>query len=176
MPTRTSASDTALTELYREHHPWLLQWLYKKLDCSWQSADMAQDTFVRLMTSSACQSQIQQLNQPRSFLATVARRVLIDHFRRKSLEQAWLEQLAAQPEPLAISAEEQTLILETLCRIDDMLEDLGDKVRQAFLMSQLEGMKYAEIAQALDVSVSSVKKYMARATEHCLLFMLEEMD
>ena len=176
MPTRTSASDTALTHLYHEHHPWLLQWLYKKLECSWQSADLAQDTFVRLMTSSACQSQIQQLNQPRSFLATVARRVLIDHFRRKSLEQAWLEQLALQPESVTISVEEQTVILETLCRIDDMLENLGDKVRQTFLMSQLEGMKYAEIAQALGVSVSSVKKYMARATEHCLLFMLEEMD
>jgi len=176
MPTKTSVSDTALTHLYQEHHPWLLQWLYKKLECSWQSADLAQDTFVRLMTSSACRSQLDQLNQPRSFLATVARRVLIDHFRRKSLEQAWLEQLAAQPEAVTISAEEQSIILETLCRIDTMLDGLGDKVRQAFLMSQLEGMKYAEIAQVLDVSVSSVKKYMARATEHCLLFMLEDMD
>lgn len=45
-------------------------------------------------------------------------------------------------------------------------------MRQAFLLSQLEGLTYAQIAGQLNVSVSSVKKYMARATEHCLLFRL----
>jgi RNA polymerase sigma-70 factor (ECF subfamily) len=38
----------------------------------------------------------------------------------------------------------------------------------------LEGLRYAEIAERLGVSVSSVKKYMAKATEHCLLLMFEE--
>jgi len=31
---------------------------------------------------------------------------------------------------------------------------------------------YAEIASTLGVTVSSVKKYMARATEHCLVYAL----
>ena len=53
-----------------------------------------------------------------------------------------------------------------------MLCGLGDKVRRAFLMSQLEGASYAEIASTLGVTVSSVKKYMARATEHCLVYAL----
>jgi RNA polymerase sigma-70 factor (ECF subfamily) len=39
--------------------------------------------------------------------------------------------------------------------------------------SQLEGLTYADIASRLAVSVSSVKKYIAKATEHCLLFRLE---
>ncbi|MNT22513.1 putative RNA polymerase sigma factor FecI [compost metagenome] len=54
-----------------------------------------------------------------------------------------------------------------------MLDGLGPKIKQAFLLSQLEGLGYAEIAQRLGVSVSSVKKYMAKAAEHCLLFSLE---
>lgn len=54
-----------------------------------------------------------------------------------------------------------------------MLDGLGPKIKQAFLLSQLEGLGYAEIALQLSVSVSSVKKYMAKATEHCLLFSLE---
>ena len=54
-----------------------------------------------------------------------------------------------------------------------MLDGLSRKARAAFLLSQLEGLTYAEIAERLMVSVSSVKKYVARATEHCLLFRLE---
>ncbi len=54
-----------------------------------------------------------------------------------------------------------------------MLDGLGPKVKQAFLLSQLEGLGYVDIAARLGVSVSSVKKYMAKATEHCLLFSLE---
>ena len=64
-------------------------------------------------------------------------------------------------------------MLETLLQLDAMLDGLGLKVRQAFLFAQLEGLSYAEIAQRLDVSVSSVTKYIAKATEHCLLFALD---
>ncbi|HDU1659061.1 TPA: RNA polymerase subunit sigma, partial [Klebsiella pneumoniae] len=47
------------------------------------------------------------------------------------------------------------------------------KTREAFLLSQLDGLTYSEIALKLGVSVSSVKKYVAKAIEHCLLFRLE---
>lgn len=63
--------------------------------------------------------------------------------------------------------------LELLQQIDAMLDGLNVKAREAFLLSQLEGLTYADIASRLAVSVSSVKKYIAKATEHCLLFRLE---
>jgi len=36
-------------------------------------------------------------------------------------------------------------------------------VRTAFLLAQLEGLSYAEIAARLNVSASSVKQYLTRA-------------
>ena len=41
------------------------------------------------------------------------------------------------------------------------------------LMRGGTGVTYSEIALKLGISVSSVKKYMAKAIEHCLLFRLE---
>ncbi|WP_239796219.1 sigma factor-like helix-turn-helix DNA-binding protein [Candidatus Nitrotoga arctica] len=41
------------------------------------------------------------------------------------------------------------------------------KARRAFLLAQLEGLTYAEIAQQLGVSVSMIKQYMLRATQQC---------
>lgn len=98
---------------------------------------------------------------------------MVDLFRRRTLERAYLEMLALIPEGYAPSPEQRQSLLESLQQIDAMLDGLGPKVKQAFLLSQLEGLGYADIAARLGVSVSSVKKYMAKATEHCLLFILE---
>ncbi len=170
----SSAKTTPLAEMYDAHHGWLRGWLQRKTGCSWQAADLAQDTFLRILTSPRNTAQLTEVREPRSYLTTLARRVWVDFVRRDALEKAWLDALQQQPEPVAISAEEQTLILETLFRVDEMLEGLGDKVSQAFLLSQLEGLRYSEIGERLGVSVSSVKKYMAKATEHCLLLMCED--
>lgn len=159
--------------LYADHHQWLHGWLRNRLGCSHQAADIAQDTFVRILGGDNPGPRVRAIREPRSFLATIANRILIDHFRRRALEKAYQETLARQPEPLAISPEEQSIMLETLRELDAMLGSLGYKVRRAFLLSQLRGMRYADIARELDVSVSSVKKYMARATECCLLYALE---
>lgn len=171
--TLAPAAHTAVSALYREHGSWLQGWLKHKLGCIWEAADLTQDTFVRVLSSPAAGSQLESLREPRHFLVAVARRVMVDHLRRRSLEKAWLEALALQPEPVAPSPEARALILETLVQLDAMLDGLGRKPRQAFLLAQLEGLSYTEIAGRLEVSVSSVKKYMARATEHCLLLMLE---
>ncbi|MCY1279680.1 putative RNA polymerase sigma factor FecI [compost metagenome] len=157
-------------QLYSDHHGWLVGWLRRRLDCSANAADLAQDTFVRLIVG---QSTPSELREPRHFLVTVAKRVMVDHFRRRALERAYLESLANQPEPLDVSPEERLLILETLLALDAMLDGLGAKAKRAFLLSQLQGLGYAEIARRLDVSVSSVTKYIAKATERCLLFALE---
>lgn len=162
--------------MYHAHHGWLRSWLQRRTGCSWQAADLAQDTFLRILSSPRNASQLSDIREPRSFLTTIARRVWVDYVRRDALEKAWLEALQQQPEPVMLSAEEQTLILETLFQVDAMLDGLGDKVRQAFLLSHLEGLRYGEIAERLGVSVSSVKKYMARATEHCLLLMCEHIE
>lgn len=155
--------------LYGQHHPWLLRWLRGKLSCTDHAADLAQDTFVKLLATPG--ERAVTLREPRAYLTTVARRLLIDHYRRQSLEQAWLATLAQLPAPVTPSAEDRMLILETLHQIDAMLDGLGAKVRTAFLLSQLEGMAYADIAARLNVSERTVKRYMVQAFERCILLL-----
>ncbi|MBU9810735.1 sigma-70 family RNA polymerase sigma factor [Rahnella sp. C60] len=170
MSTNTAVSPArAFEALYSSHHRWLKNWLRFKLGSANDADDLAQDTFMRVLTGDSAQ----EIREPKSFLCTIARRVMVDFFRRNALERAYLDMLALMPEEHMPSPEQRQCLLETLQQIDTMLDGLGEKVRQAFLLSQLEGLTYPVIAERLNVSVSSVKKYMAKATEHCLLFSLE---
>ena len=154
-----------LERLYREHHGWLHGWLRQRLNNSADAADLAQDTFIRVLLARSASS----LREPRAYLSTVARSLMIDMFRRRSLEQAYLETLAAFPETLDNSPETRLLIIETLVQIDTLLDGLGSRTRDIFLMAQLDGLSYVEISRRLGLSVNTVKKHAVRALTHCLL-------
>lgn len=133
---------------------------------TFDAADFAHDTFVRILVDRNAQS----IREPRTYLATVAGRVVVDHYRRRALERAYLDALALLPEPQAPSCEESAILLQTLHEIDDMLEGLGARLKQIFILSQFEGLSYAQIAIRLGVSVRTVNTDMARAVAHiCLL-------
>lgn len=148
--------------MYQNHHRWLQAWLKKKLGCTQQAAELAQDTFVKALLAPC----LNDLREPRAWLTTVAHGIMVNHLRRQAMESAYLDALASHPEPLAPSPEEHALVIEALCEIDALLHGLPARTRQAFLLSQAEGLTYAEVAERLGVSLSMVKKYMLRATLH----------
>ena len=100
-------------------------------------------------------------------------RLTVDLFRRRTLERQYLEALASLPEAAAPSEEERALVVEALMEVDAMLANLGARVRKAFLLSQLEGLTYQQIADQLGVSLRTIKGDMAKAMEHCCLYRLE---
>ncbi|MEN0106319.1 MAG: sigma-70 family RNA polymerase sigma factor [Pseudomonas sp.] len=165
-PDPLLASD--MHRLYSEHHHWLRQLLQRRLHCPSDAADLTHDTFLRVLAG----RDLSLIREPRSYLATVARGLLINHYRRRELERAYLQALAQMPAELAPGPELRYSLLQTLIEIDAILDGLPAKVRTAFLLSQLEGLTYAQIAERLNVSHSSVKQYMLKAVSHCMSLAL----
>lgn len=164
MPACESSLQQEVHALYSDHHGWLHAWLRRQLGCTHSAADVAHDVFVRMLGRPDA---LKDLREPRAYLTTIARRLVFDSWRRRDLEQAYLAELAVLPEQAFPSAEERALVLETLLAIDRLLDGLSDKARRAFLMSQLDGMTYKEIAVELKVSASRVRQYMAQAMARC---------
>lgn len=169
MTGSSTSSEQAFHDFYYNHHSWLKQWLSRRLGSSWDAADLCQDTFTRVLASSQCVGEIQE---PRAYLKTVGKRILINFYNRRSLEDAYMDALAGLPEASAPSPEQRWLILEVLQALDELLDGLPRLVRRAFLLSQLEGLSYREIAEQFSVSERTIKRYMAQAYEHCLLVEL----
>ncbi len=127
------------------------------------AADLAHDTFMRVLLS----GDVDKLHEPRAFLTTVASGLVSNFYRRKKLEQAYLDALMQLPEAVMASPEVKAMMLETLVEIDGLLEGLPYNVRKAFLLSQLDGLSQAEIALELGVSISTVKRYIVQAIQQC---------
>ncbi|WP_220811349.1 sigma-70 family RNA polymerase sigma factor [Pseudomonas paralcaligenes] len=163
-----SCSDSrSLHALYSEHNGWLKGWLRARLGNASDAADLAQDTFVRVLAA----RNVEAIREPRTYLSAIARALMIDKFRRQAIEQAYLDALALRPEPLDIAPETRLLILETLTAVDAMLDGLGERTRRIFLAVQLEGLSYVATGERLGVSVTTVKKHMIRAMTQCLLLV-----
>lgn len=163
MASADSSHQLQVQHLYSDHSTWLQGWLRRKLGNACDAADLAQDTFMRILA----RQEVPELREPRAFLSTVARGLVVEHWRRRELEQAWLETLAQLPEQEVPSPESRLQFLETLTAIDNMLDQLKPKVRTAFLLAQLDGLTCPQIAEHIGVSLSTVERYLAAALRHC---------
>ncbi|MHA7916970.1 sigma-70 family RNA polymerase sigma factor [Alloalcanivorax xenomutans] len=157
-----------IDRLYGDHQRWLVNWFRRKLGCHQRADDLTHDTFMRLLV----RREAITVREPRAFLTTLANRVLSNHWRREQVEVAYLKSLAALPEEQAPSPEEHALLLEALHQVDRMLGDLPLPVKRAFLYAQLDGLTHQAIADKLNLSISTVKRYLIRASAQCY-FALE---
>lgn len=166
MPVSEPPFQHAILALYSDHHRWLLSWLRRKLGCAHNAADLAQDTFVRII---GARDSVATIREPRAFLSTTARRLIIDQARRKQIENAYLQELMLTVDVLEgfQSPEQLHITLQALEHIAFVLEGLQEKPRQAFVLYYLDGLNQCQIAQALGLSDRTVRSYLVQALLHC---------
>ena len=164
------AADTLATRqvhaLYSDHHGWLYGWLRGKLGNACDAADLAHDTFLRVMASRRLPAQLG--DEPRALLTHIAKGLVIDHWRRQDVERAYLDALAHLPEPKAPSPETRLLIIEALMRIDAMLASLSARTREIFLLAQIDGLTLQQIAERTQTPVITVRRHIHKALVACM--------
>ncbi|MFD7137272.1 sigma-70 family RNA polymerase sigma factor [Streptomyces sp. NPDC059894] len=121
--------------------------------------DLAQDTFLRALGSL---HRFEGRSSARAWLLSIARRAVIDSFRcaaaRPRLSDVSDWQLAverAQPQDLPGFDDGIALL--------DLLASLPDERREAFVLTQLVGLPYADAAEVSDCPVGTVRSRVARA-------------
>ncbi|KKD06813.1 sigma-70 family RNA polymerase sigma factor [Streptomyces sp. WM6386] len=133
--------------------------------------DLAQDTFLRALGSL---HRFEGRSSARAWLLAIARRAVIDSYRYASARPRLSDvpdwQLAvehAQPRDLPGFDDGIALL--------DLLESLPDERREAFVLTQLVGLPYAEAAEVGDCPVGTVRSRVARARA-TLMDLLDEAE
>ncbi|GGC02865.1 ECF sigma factor FemI [Oxalicibacterium flavum] len=161
------ACATSVETLYHDNHLWLQGWLRRRLGNAADAADLAHDTFVRLISGSS-PGHFNTSAEARGYLRTTAKNLCINLWRRQEIERAWLETLASYPDQAYPSAERQAVVLEALHEIGTMLYALPPKASRAFLLAVACQATDDQVAAELGVSSRMVRKYVAQAMLGCL--------
>lgn len=167
MSSPAYASPPSLETLYCDHHGWLQGWLRRRLGDASDAADLAHDTFLRLLGGRS-QPRFGSMAEARAYLRTTARNLCVNLWRRQEIERAWLETLATTPEDLYPSAERQVMVLQALEEVGAMLQTLSPKAARAFTLAVVCEMTDDEVGAELGVSGRMVRKYVAQAMLGCL--------
>ncbi|BBU44244.1 sigma-70 family RNA polymerase sigma factor [Pseudomonas monteilii] len=157
---------SGLLASFQEHYDDLLQFLTRRMSDRQRAADVAQETYLKLVK---IDEQALPVLHARSFIFRVAGNLAIDALRREQRLAASHDDCDGAGELACPAPAPEAMLLawERLQILDDALLKLPDNARQALLLNRVEGLTQAQIAQRLGVSESMVAKYIGQALRHC---------
>lgn len=146
----------------------LRRFLTAKLKCAETAADLTHETYLRL-------SQRHPDKPPdnaRALAFHIAVQLAIDYQRKVAVRNRYLVDDDGENAIENISSgyadPEQTLEAhQRMQTLKAALDELPAECRTVFLLHGVEGLKYSDIAERLDISVSMVGKHLARAMAFC---------
>jgi len=152
----------ALNTLLTRHWAWLKTLVYGVLADAGDLDDVMQSVCLRVVT------RIHTLREPecfRAWLAILARREAIKHFRGKARRAQPVEaDSAAMPAGGIEQNPLERLERKELCRrILAVVETLPQKYREVFLLAHSGQLTYAQMAEVLDVPVTTMQIRLVRA-------------
>lgn len=127
------------------------------------ASDLAQEVFMRIWEKR------DRLNSDslKPLLYKIAHDLVVSHYRRQSVQLDFEKTM--QWDETIDSPQEDMQFVELKRQYADALAGLSDKIRETFLMSRNDELKYQEIAQRLGISLKAVEKRMSTA-----LFVLKQ--
>ena len=145
---------------YTEYRPLMFSIAYRMTGSVSDAEDIVQEAFLRLANSA-------DVTSPKAYLATVTTRLAIDHLRsarvrRESYVGTWLpEPLLGDdsPGPAELAETSDSLSMAFLV----LLESLSPAERAVFLLREVFGYEYREIADITGKTEAACRQIFARA-------------
>jgi len=152
----------ALQLLLKRNWGWLKGLVYSVLNDAQELDDVLQEVCLRVIT------RIHTLREPerfRAWLATVARREVLKHYRRRTQQETRNSKFEIRDLSEAnIRDPLQDVEKSELCgRILEAVKTLPEKYREVFVLAHTGELTYAEMAEVLDVPLTTMQIRLVRA-------------
>ncbi len=143
--------------VFDAHFEDLRRFLYYKSKNKELSEDIAQDAFVKLWE---IRDEV-RLKTVKTFLFTIGNNLLHNTFKK---DQHHLQFIHQKEDRIEVESPEYILEHKQFKeKLEHVIDSLPEASRVVFLMSRMDGKKYSEIAELLDIGVKAVEKRMSIA-------------
>lgn len=161
VPAANPSIEPEFAALYREQFGFVWRMLVHFGIPEPAIEDAAQDVFVVVHRRWAdWQTEV----SPRSWLYGIVRRVAADHRRSQTRHERKLDALPEPPRPRDVEAE--VAERELIAALERALAELEPGPRDAFVLSELEGMTAKEIGDAMGANPNTVASRLRAARAH----------
>lgn len=155
-----NGDESAFREIFDRFHQKIFQFAFNFLKDSVLSEEIVQDTFLSLWLS---RERLDPDQPIAPLLFTIARRTLIDAWRKAASSKKFREHVHRFIE-LTSNETEERLLLNDLERVtQEALSKLSQQQQEVFVLSRYEGLSYEEIAERLHISKHTVKYHIVAA-------------
>jgi RNA polymerase sigma factor (sigma-70 family) len=151
------ADKTQFCRLYQEYFDEVMGFVLRFGISAIDAEDLVQRVFIVVLRRS---EETQSIEQPSAWLRAVALRVVHEHFRWWRVRRAgsWLvEQTWAGRKQDDMSPEREAMASESLQRTRSILHRMSGKLRDAFVLLDIEGLSSREAAQMLGISHNTMR-------------------
>jgi RNA polymerase sigma-70 factor (ECF subfamily) len=132
--------------------------------------DLTQETYLRALRGLRT---FQAQTAARVWLLSIARRAVVDHFRKQGRTPPVATSLdAADGARDRIGPTQPDGAGELALRL--LIAELDEDKRAAFVLTQVHGLSYAEAAEVCGVPIGTIRSRMARAREHLVGRLVEQ--
>lgn len=152
--------QAALRELIEHWQGPLINFFYRSLRSVESSEDLAQTVFIRIYRAA---DRYQPTAKFSTYLFHIARRVLINEFRRQGRKP--LDTVDPADLHASTPGRDKLRLLELEEAFAKALEKLPEKQRTAILLLKQQQLSYEEIAKSMEASESAVKSWIHRARQ-----------
>lgn len=149
--------ESTFNKVYQEHSMGIWRFIFFKCGDQAQADDLVQETFVKLWKNCAKVP----LEKAKSFMFTTINNAFLNDVAHKKVVLKYAGQKTA-----AVENQSPEFILEEKQfqeKLQKAIANLTETQRTAFLLNRIEGKKYKEIAEILNISVKAVEKRMSLA-------------
>lgn len=155
--TQNVCNEKTFSSVYQAHGKAVWRFIYFKCGDQAQADDLVQDAFIKLWQNCAKVSE----DKAKSFLYTLCNNAFLNEMAHKKVV---LRHAKLQPEKTHYQSPEFLMEEKQFeKKLQASLENLTEAQRTAFLLNRIEGKKYSEIAEILNISVKAVEKRMSQA-------------
>lgn len=155
---KKTVNKLAFKRVFDEHFDPLRNYIYYKCADEEVASDIAQDVFMRIWEK---REQLDSSNI-KPLLYKIASDMVISYYRKQTVQLNFEKSMCIEEEE-TLSPLDEMQFSELKMRYASALSEMSEGMRETFLMSRNEELKYHEIAERLDISIKAVEKRMSAA-------------
>lgn len=168
MTTLKEGNQSAFEMLFKTYYRPLCRYAYSFLNDRDEAEEVVQNAFINVWDK---RSQVEIQTSFKAYLYRVVRNACLNVIKHEKVRQQHAAHELVHAEKAHDHVSQSMISSELEEKIAEAMKALPEQCRLVFQLSRFEELKYAEIAQQLDISVKTVENQIGKA----LRIMREEL-